>query len=194
MLGMMQSRPLLISSLLDYAASWHGQREYVSRDVEGSLHRTNWSGIADRAKRVASALDSLGVTSGERVATLAWNGYRHLELYFGVSSLQRVLHTVTHDCSQSKSATSSIMGRTPTSSSIRVFAPLVEQLHHCPWYEARWPWRSSRHADGELENLLCYEDLLSAASPTTTGLFLTKTTPHPFVIPRVNGQPKGCSI
>ena len=71
MLGMMQSRPLLISSLLDYAASWHGQREIVSRDVEGSLHRTNWSGIADRAKRVASALNSLGVTSGERVATLA---------------------------------------------------------------------------------------------------------------------------
>ena len=167
MLGMMQSRPLLISSLLDYAASWHGQREIVSRDVEGSLHRTNWSGIADRAKRVASVLDSLGVTSGERVATLAWNGYRHLELYFGVSSSQRVLHTVNPRLFSEQIRYIIHHGETPTSSSIRCLLPSSSSWHPiCPWVRG---WVAMCDRAGmpivKVENLLCYEDLLSAASP-----------------------------
>ena len=94
MLGLMQNRPLLISSLIDYAAAWHDTGEIVSRDPKGVFHRTNWANVAARAKRLAGALETLGVGPGERVATLAWNSYRHLELYYGVSGSGRVLHTV----------------------------------------------------------------------------------------------------
>ena len=94
MTGLMQDRPLLISSLIDFAAQYHGQTEVVSRRVEGDIHRTTWAQVAARAKRVANALDAWRLPEGDRVATLAWNGYRHLELYYGVSGSGRVLHTI----------------------------------------------------------------------------------------------------
>ncbi|MDB5847769.1 MAG: long-chain fatty acid--CoA ligase, partial [Rhodoferax sp.] len=94
MLGLMQDQPLLISSLIQFADRHHGDVEIVSRRIEGDIHRTTWSGIAKRARQVAHALDGLGLGFSDRVATLAWNGYRHLEMYFGVSGSGRVLHTV----------------------------------------------------------------------------------------------------
>ncbi len=94
MLGLMQDQPLLISSLIEFAERHHGDAEIVSRRVEGDIHRTTWAGVARRARQVARALDAEGLAAGERVATLAWNGYRHLELYYGVSGSGRVLHTV----------------------------------------------------------------------------------------------------
>ena len=94
MLGQMQSQPLLISNLIVHADRHHHSTEIVSRRVEGDIHRTTWGQIAARARRVANALDGLHLAFGERVATLAWNGYRHLELYFGVSGSGRVLHTL----------------------------------------------------------------------------------------------------
>jgi acyl-CoA synthetase (AMP-forming)/AMP-acid ligase II len=94
MLGLMQDQPLLISSLIEFADRHHGEVEIVSRRIEGDIHRTSWSGVARRARQVANALDGLGLGFSDRVATLAWNGYRHLELYFGVSGSGRVLHTV----------------------------------------------------------------------------------------------------
>ena len=94
MIGLMQSQQLLISSLMDFAERHHGDAEIVSRRVEGDIHRTNYRQIAARSKQVAHGLDHLGLGFGDRVATLAWNGYRHLELYFGVSGSGRVLHTL----------------------------------------------------------------------------------------------------
>jgi fatty-acyl-CoA synthase len=94
MLGQMQSQPLLISSLIVHAERHHGSTEIVSRRVEGDIHRSSWGQIARRSRQVANALDGLRLAHGERVATLAWNGYRHLELYFGVSGTGRVLHTL----------------------------------------------------------------------------------------------------
>ncbi len=94
MLGQMQSQPLLISSLITHAERHHGSTEIVSRRVEGDIHRTTWGQVSRRARQIANALDSLHLASGDRVATLAWNGYRHLELYFGVSGTGRVLHTL----------------------------------------------------------------------------------------------------
>ncbi|MBI2746955.1 MAG: fatty-acid--CoA ligase [Burkholderiales bacterium] len=94
MLGLMQNQPLLISSLIDFAERHHGDGEIVSRRVEGDIHRYHWRDVAVRARRVANALDALKLQFSDRVTTLAWNGYRHLELYFGVSGSGRVLHTL----------------------------------------------------------------------------------------------------
>ena len=94
MFGLMQDQPLLISSLIEFAARHHASTEIVSRRVEGDLHRSNWRAVAERSRQVAGALDALGLDFSDRVATLAWNGYRHLELYFGVSGSGRVLHTL----------------------------------------------------------------------------------------------------
>ena len=94
MLGLMQSQQLLISSLIDFAARNHGDSEVVSRRVEGDIHRANYKQVAARSRQVANALDRWKLDFGDRVATLAWNGYRHLELYFGVSGSGRVVHTL----------------------------------------------------------------------------------------------------
>jgi fatty-acyl-CoA synthase len=94
MLGLMQNQQLLISSLIEFAERHHGEGEIVSRRVEGDLHRYTYKDVAQRARRVANAVEASGLAFGDRIATLAWNGYRHLELYFGVSGSGRVLHTL----------------------------------------------------------------------------------------------------
>jgi fatty-acyl-CoA synthase len=94
MLGAMMDRPLLISSLLDYALASHPATEIVTRRVEGGIHRYSWKEAGARAAQLAHALDRMGIKSGERVGTLAWNTFRHLELYFAVSGKGSVLHTI----------------------------------------------------------------------------------------------------
>ena len=94
MQGLMQSQPLLISDLIVFAERHHGDAEIVSRRVEGDIHRYTYKDSAQRARRVANALGGLGLAFSDRVATLAWNGYRHFELYYGVSGTGRVLHTI----------------------------------------------------------------------------------------------------
>ena len=90
----MQDRPLMISSLIDYAATFHGDTELVSRLPEGPIRRTTWREVNERSKQVANALAELGIEQGDRIATLAWNSDRHLALYFGVSGSGAVMHTV----------------------------------------------------------------------------------------------------
>ncbi|MBP7545473.1 MAG: fatty-acid--CoA ligase, partial [Acidovorax sp.] len=94
MLGLMQNQPLLISNLLTFAERHHGDGEIVSRRVEGDIHRYTYRDLAQRARRLANALDDLGLATGARVASIAWNGYRHMEMYFGVSGSGRVMHTI----------------------------------------------------------------------------------------------------
>ena len=94
MQGLMQDRPLLISSLIEHANSFHPTAEIVSRTVEGPIHRCTYGDIRRRSKQLAKALVALGVKPGDRVATLAWNGYRHMELYFAVSGMGAILHTI----------------------------------------------------------------------------------------------------
>ena len=94
MLGLMQDQKLLIASILRHAARHHGTAEIVSKGVEGDIHRTDYAGLERRARRLARVLQRLGVGAGDRVATLAWNGYRHLELYYAVSGMEAVCHTI----------------------------------------------------------------------------------------------------
>ncbi len=94
MLGLMQHQPLLVSSLIEHACHAHPDREIVSRTSEGPVHTCTYGGLGRRARRLANALLRLGVKPGDRVATLAWNGYRHMELYYAVAGIGAVLHTI----------------------------------------------------------------------------------------------------
>ncbi len=94
MIGLMQDWPLLISSLISYSGLYHGDVEIVSRTLEGPIHRYGYREAEKRSKKLAKALLSLGVQTGDRIGTMAWNGYRHFELYFGISGIGAVLHTI----------------------------------------------------------------------------------------------------
>ena len=105
MLGLMQDRPLLISQLIEHAALNHGDTEIVSRTVEGPIHRYTYRDANKRAKKVAEALLKLGIKVGDRIGTLAWNGYRHFELYYGISGMGAVCHTINPRLFSSSSST-----------------------------------------------------------------------------------------
>ena len=167
MLGLMQNRPLLISSLIEYAAVCHGRREIVSRLPDGSIHRTTYRTIQARAKQVAAALQVLGVGFGQPVATLAWNSFRHLELYFGVTGSGRVLHTVNP-----RLFTDQIAYIISHAEDGYVFfdpglSGLVEQL--APRLPQVRGWiamcDTTEMPTLGLDGLLCYEELVSAQAP-----------------------------
>jgi len=94
MLGLMQHHPLLVSSLLEHAANAYPNAQIVSIAPETPVHRCTYADLDGRARQLAKALTALGVRQGDRVGTMAWNGHRHMELFFGVSGMGAVLHTV----------------------------------------------------------------------------------------------------
>jgi fatty-acyl-CoA synthase len=94
MLGLMQDWPLLCHRIIDHAALYHGDRPVVSRSVEGPMHTTNYAAVRARALRVAQRLERDGIKPGDRVATLAWNTWRHLEAWYGIMGIGGVYHTV----------------------------------------------------------------------------------------------------
>ncbi|HXT79182.1 MAG TPA: 3-(methylthio)propionyl-CoA ligase [Acetobacteraceae bacterium] len=94
MLGLMQAQGLLVSSILTHAARHHAKAEVVSRTSEKTTHRYTWADVERRARRLVGALRKLGVGAQDRVGTLAWNGYRHLEVYYAASGMQAICHTI----------------------------------------------------------------------------------------------------
>ena len=94
MQGLMQDGQLTVDKILDHARQWHGHREIVTRSVEGPIVRTTYAQIHERAKRVSNALLGLGVRTGDRVATLAWNSGRHMEAWYGIMGVGAVCHTL----------------------------------------------------------------------------------------------------
>lgn len=94
MLGLMMDSPLLISGILEHAAVQHADRDIVSITHDHPRHRTRWADIAARARQLAAVLAANDIAEGDRIATLAWNDFRHLEIYFGVSGNGQVCHTI----------------------------------------------------------------------------------------------------
>lgn len=92
--GLMQDVPLTVDRILDHAAQWHGRREIVSRDAAGAVTRTDYAGVHATARRVSAALAAAGIGRGDRVATLGWNGARHLAAWYGTTNMGAVLHTL----------------------------------------------------------------------------------------------------
>src|SRR3546814_15251966 len=90
--GLMQNVPLTVDRIIDHTANWHGGREIVSRDAEGRVTRTTYADIRADAKRVSNALAAEGIQPGDRVATLGWNGARHLAAWYGAAGVGGVLH------------------------------------------------------------------------------------------------------
>jgi 3-(methylthio)propionyl---CoA ligase len=163
--GLMMQQPLLISSLLVHAERHHGEQEVVSRRVEGDLHRSTYRELAARARRMANALTRLDVKSGERVATLAWNGYRHLEIYYAVSGSGAVLHTLNPRLHPDQVAYIAGHAEDGTLFFDLTFLPLVEavaaRLTTVRHFVAMTD-RAHMPAASKIPKLLCYEDLLEA--------------------------------
>ena len=94
MLGLMQDWPLLCHRIIEHAAKYHGTQEVVTRSVEGPIHRTNYAEIHARALKVSQRLERDGIKLGDRVATIAWNTWRHLEVWYGIMGIGAICHTV----------------------------------------------------------------------------------------------------
>jgi acyl-CoA synthetase (AMP-forming)/AMP-acid ligase II len=163
--GLMMQQPLLISSLLVHAERHHGDQEVVSRRVEGDIHRCTYRELAARSRRMAKAIAALGVKPGERVATLAWNGYRHLELYYAVSGSGAVLHTLNprlhpdHVVYIADHAEDQVLFFDMT------FLPLIEAIASrvatIKTFVAMTD-RAHMPKESKVANLLCFEDLIEA--------------------------------
>ncbi|MES2298322.1 MAG: 3-(methylthio)propionyl-CoA ligase [Pseudomonadota bacterium] len=164
LMGQMMDQPLLISSIIEYAAKHYGASEIVSRRIEGDLHRYTYRDCHQRARRLAMGLGKLGVKMGERVATIAWNGYRHMEAYYGVSGSGAVLHTINPRLFPEQIAYIMNHAEDQVLMFDLTFLPVIEATAaHCKNIKAfvlmcdpeRMP------AQTKIPNLLCYETLLA---------------------------------
>ncbi len=169
MRGLMQDQPLLISSLITHAERHHGEAEVVSRRVEGDIHRYTWRDVAARARQVANALDAAGLDFSDRVATRAWNGYRHLELYFGVSGSGRVLHTLNPRLPPDQIAWIANHAEDRVLCFDATFLPLVQAIHaHCPGIRQYVMLCDADRLpqDTGIPGLVAYEAWIGAQRPT----------------------------
>ena len=195
--GLMMQMPLLISSLIEHADRHHGDAEIVSRRVEGDLHRTTYRGLHRRARQMANALSGLGVARGERVATLGWNGYRHMELYFAVSGSGSVLHTINPRLHPEQIAWIVNHAEDRVLFFDLTFLPLVEAIApHCKTVR-RWVLMTDRaHMPAEksdkVRSLICYEDLIDGRSDLLTWpQFDENTASSMCYTSGTTGNPKG---
>jgi 3-(methylthio)propionyl---CoA ligase len=161
----MQQHPLLISSLLIHAERHHGAQEIVSRRTEGDIHRTTYRELAARSRRLAQALTALGVGDSDRVATLAWNGYRHMELYYAVSGMGAVLHTLNPRLHPDQVVWIADHAEDQVLCFDTTFLPLVQAVAarlKTVKHFVLMTDRAHMPADPKIPGLLCYEDLVEA--------------------------------
>jgi 3-(methylthio)propionyl---CoA ligase len=166
--GMMMNRPLLVSSAIDYAAEVYPDVEIVSQTVEGGLHRYGYRAARERIGRLANALRNLGVKPGDRVATLAWNGYRHFELYYAIAGIGAVCHTINPRLFDEQITYIANHAEDTTLFFDLTFLPLVERLK--PSFKTIGTYvlmtdRGHMPAATSINGLLCYEGLLEEMSP-----------------------------
>ncbi len=198
MLSSMMNRPLLISSLLDHATRCHADTEIVSRTIESGtsfeLHRTTYGETSKRSKRLANALARLGVAPGERIGTFAWNGYRHFELYFGVSGIGAVIHTINPRLFPEQ--LTYIVNHADDQYIFfdLTFAPLLEKL--APTFKCMKGFVAmtdrAHMPNVNLPNLMCYEELLAAESDEFAWPEFDELTPSSLCYTSgTTGNPKG---
>jgi len=164
LMGQMMSAPLLISSIIKHAARYYGGTEIVSRRVEGDLHRYTYRDCELRARKLAQALGRLGVREGERIGTLAWNGYRHMEIYYAVSGSGAVCHTINPRLFPEQIAYIVNHAEDQYVFFDLTFLPLVEGVaSHCPGVKGWIAMTDRAHMPAESKvPLLCFEELVDA--------------------------------
>ena len=195
MQGQMMNQPLLISSLLVHAERHHGGREIVSRRAEGDIHRYTCRDFARRARQLANALAGMGVTPGQRVGTLAWNGYRHLELYYGASGSGVVLNTLNPRLHPDQLVWITDDAENQAIFFDLTFLPLIEAT------AARFRTvrqfilmadKSAMPGDSKIPGLICYEDLIDSASDAYDWPLLDENTASSLCYTSgTTGNPKG---
>jgi 3-(methylthio)propionyl---CoA ligase len=165
--GNMMQQPLLISNLLVHAERHHGEQEIVSRRVEGDIHRYTYRDLARRSRCMANALAGIGVRFGDRVATLAWNGYRHMELYYGASGSGAVLHTLNPRLHPDQLVWIADHAEDQVLFFDLSFLPLVEAVASRVKTIKTFVVMADRAhmpASSKVPGLLCYEELIEGAS------------------------------
>ncbi len=164
MRGMMMDRPLRVADILTYAEEIHGAAGIVSSAVEGGIHRESYAEMGIRCRKLAKALLAMGIGSGDRIATLAWNGYRHMELYFGIPGIGAVCHTLNPRLSSEQLAYIIEHAEDRVMFLDLTFVPLVERL--LPRLSRRLHYvlliDVANMPETSLPNVHCYEDMLAA--------------------------------
>ena len=165
--GLMMQQPLLVSTLLTHAERHHGEQEIVSRRVEGDTHRTTYRELAQRARRMANALAARGIKQGDRIATLAWNGYRHMELYYAVSGSGSILHTMNPRLHPDQVVWIADHAEDQILFFDLTFLPLIEAI--APRVKTIRAFvamtdRAHMPASSTIPNLFCYEDMVEGHS------------------------------
>ena len=166
--GMMMDRPLLVSSVIDYAAEIYPDVEVVSQTVEGGIHRYGYAQARERIGRLANALVGLGIKPGDRVATLAWNGYRHFELYYAIAGIGAVCHTINPRLFPEQISYIANHAEDTALFFDLTFLPLVEKLKPALKTVKTYVLMTDREhmpangpGNGQIGGLLCYEGLLA---------------------------------
>jgi fatty-acyl-CoA synthase len=194
MLGAMQNWPLLVSKLIDHAAVAYPTTEIVTQTVEGPLHRSTWLELQQRSKKIAQALTRLGIGQGDRVATLAWNTYRHIECWYGISGMGAVAHTINPRLFQDQIAYIANHAEDRVLFFDLTFLKLVEAL--APRFETIEHYvlmtdRAHMPTDSSLQ-LLCYEELVAAEDGSYAWPDLDENTPAGLCYTSgTTGNPKG---
>jgi len=195
MLGLMQDRPLLISQMIDFAAAYYPDVEIVTRTVEGPIHRYGYKDAARRAKQVAEALQGLGIKLGDRIGTLAWNTHRHFELYFGISGLGAVLHTINPRLAPDHVAYIANHAEDQIIFVDLNLLPIVEGVFpHLKTVKHVVVMTDKAHmpASSKIPNLLCYEELIAGKPGTLKWpVFDEKTASSLCDTSGTTGNPKG---
>ena len=193
MQGLMQDWPLTVDKLLDHAAAWHGDREIVTRLAEGPIVRTTYAELRRRAKKVSSALLAMGVKSGDRIATLGWNGARHLEAWYGVVGIGAVCHTLNPRLFLEQIAYIAAHGEDRIVLADVACASILEQLlPQCPSIERVIFLTDAAHMPETSFPALAYEDWIADASEDAPwGGFDEKAACGLCYTSGTTGNPKG---
>ncbi len=164
--GLMMNMPLLISSLIRHASQYHGDTEIVSRLTEGGIHRYTYVDAHKRSRQLANALIKLGIKPSERIGTLAWNGFRHLETYFAVSGMGAVLHTINPRLFPEQIAYIVNHADDQYVFFDITFAPLIDGVApHCKNIKGWVAMTDRAHMPSmKTTGVLCYEELVAAES------------------------------
>jgi acyl-CoA synthetase (AMP-forming)/AMP-acid ligase II len=164
--GLMSERPLLISAIIKHAAVYHRDTEIVSRTVEGEIHRYTYEAAERRAKQLARALLKLGIRPGDRAGTLAWNTFRHFELYYAISGIGAVCHTINPRLFDDQLVYIINHAEDRLLFADVSFAPLIERLAPRLPTECRIIWMTEESAEPVTDPTLplhpCHEALINA--------------------------------